>query len=80
MWEHVPIPCSDGAFGNPAVDRVCVLKLVGAADVSDRSFFANPDSPQAKLLLIFLSVLMGYGLTKFFLDYLTWSMYLRHLF
>lgn len=29
-------------------------------------FFANPDSPQAKLLMIFLSVLMGYGLTKFF--------------
>lgn len=43
-------------------------------------FFTDPNSPQAKLLLVFLSILIGYGLTSFFLDYLSWSVLIRQLF
>lgn len=40
----------------------------------------KPNSPQAKLLQIFLSIVMGYELSRFFLDYLGWSLNFGYLF
>jgi len=40
----------------------------------------RPNSPQAKLLQIFLSIVIGYELSRFFLDYLGWSMVFGNLF
>lgn len=40
----------------------------------------RPNSAQAKLLQIFLSIVMGYELSRFFLDYLNWSLVFGNLF
>jgi uncharacterized integral membrane protein (TIGR02327 family) len=43
-------------------------------------FVKQADSAQAKLLQIFLSVFMGSGVARFFLEYLGWSLLLKGLF
>jgi uncharacterized integral membrane protein (TIGR02327 family) len=40
----------------------------------------RPNSAQAKLLQIFLSIVLGYELSRFFLDYLGWSLVFGNLF
>jgi len=40
----------------------------------------RPNGAQAKLLQIFLSIVIGYELSRFFLDYLGWSMVFGNLF
>jgi uncharacterized integral membrane protein (TIGR02327 family) len=40
----------------------------------------RPKSPQGKLLQIFLSIVLGYGLGRFFLDYLQISLGLQRMF
>lgn len=40
----------------------------------------RPNSAQAKLLQIFLSIVMGYELSRFFSDYLGWSLIIGDLF
>ena len=40
-------------------------------------FIARPQSPQAKLLYIFLSILIGGAVSRFFMDYLAWSLWLK---
>lgn len=43
-------------------------------------FLKEPKSPQSKTLQIFLSIVMGYLLSRFFIDYLGWSTMLKRLF
>lgn len=43
-------------------------------------FTYHPKSPQAKALQIILSIVIGYTLAKFFIDYLGWSFQLKSLF
>lgn len=43
-------------------------------------FVKKVDSAQAKLLQILLSIFIGYGVARFFLEYLGWSLMLRELF
>ena len=43
-------------------------------------FTHSPKSPQAKTLQIILSIVIGYQLAKFFIEYLGWSMNLKVLF
>jgi uncharacterized integral membrane protein (TIGR02327 family) len=40
----------------------------------------RPKSPQSKLLLIFLSIVLGYQLGSFFLTYLQYSLGLQRMF
>jgi len=40
----------------------------------------HPLSAQAKLLQIILSIVIGYELSRFFMDYLTWSLVFGKLF
>lgn len=40
----------------------------------------NPNGAQAKLLQIFLSIVIGYELSRFFLDYLGWSLAFGNIF
>jgi uncharacterized integral membrane protein (TIGR02327 family) len=42
-------------------------------------FVHKIDSAQAKLLQILLSIFIGYGVARFFMDYLGWSLMLREL-
>ncbi|MFV9510425.1 DUF1146 family protein [Tepidibacillus sp. LV47] len=42
-------------------------------------FTFRPKSPQAIALQIILSIIIGYQLSQFFLDYLGWSYHLRNL-
>ncbi len=43
-------------------------------------FVKKADSAQAKLLQILLSIFIGYGVARFFLEYLGWSLMLKDLF
>ena len=43
-------------------------------------FVRNPDSAQSKLLQILLSVVLGHGVARFFMDYLGSSILLQELF
>lgn len=40
----------------------------------------KPNGAQAKLLQIFLSIVIGYEVSRFFLDYLGWSLTFGNLF
>lgn len=40
----------------------------------------NPNGAQAKLLQIFLSIVVGYEISHFFLDYLGWSLTFGNIF
>jgi uncharacterized integral membrane protein (TIGR02327 family) len=39
----------------------------------------RPNSPQGKLLVIFLSILIGSSVARFFSDYFDWSSVLKYL-
>lgn len=43
-------------------------------------FLKNPRGAQAKMLLILLSIALGYGVASFFTAYLNWSALLQELF
>ncbi|WP_409343745.1 DUF1146 family protein [Paenibacillus sp. MBLB4367] len=43
-------------------------------------FVKNPKSPQAKVLQIFLSIALGYEVSRFFIDYFNWSALLKGMF
>jgi len=43
-------------------------------------FLKDPDSGQARLLLVLLSVALGHLVARFVLDYLNWSTQIRLLF
>lgn len=43
-------------------------------------FLKQPKSPQAKLLTILVSVVLGYNVAKFMMDYFVWSSTLKWLF
>ncbi|MDA5108138.1 MULTISPECIES: DUF1146 family protein [Brevibacillus] len=43
-------------------------------------FLKKPDSAQAKLLQILLSLVIGYEVARFFLDYLGWSLMIGQVF
>ncbi|GAB7387913.1 DUF1146 family protein [Bacillaceae bacterium] len=43
-------------------------------------FLARSNSPQGKILIIFLSIVIGHGVADFLLDYLGWSLMLKELF
>lgn len=43
-------------------------------------FVKDHKSSQAKLLQILLSLALGHGVARFFMDYLGWSSMLRYLF
>ncbi|WP_126428833.1 DUF1146 family protein [Brevibacillus marinus] len=43
-------------------------------------FVKKPDSAQAKLLQMLLSIFLGHGVTQFFMEYLGHSLLLQNLF
>lgn len=43
-------------------------------------FVKNPKSPQVKVLQIFLSIALGYEVSRFLIDYFNWSAMLKGLF
>ncbi|MFT9849111.1 DUF1146 family protein [Aneurinibacillus sp. REN35] len=43
-------------------------------------FTVNPKGAQAKLLQIFLSIVIGHGIASFFSDYFGWTQMLRQFF
>jgi|DewCreStandDraft_1066081.scaffolds.fasta_scaffold00025_155 uncharacterized integral membrane protein (TIGR02327 family) len=43
-------------------------------------FMRNPGGPQAKVLLIMISIILGYLVSSFIIDYLQWSLLLKELF
>lgn len=43
-------------------------------------FVKSPDDPKAKVLVILITVALTHLVSSFLLDYLNWSMMLRHLF
>lgn len=43
-------------------------------------FVRDPESPRAKLLVILVTIALGYLVSSFFLDYLKGSLMLRYLF
>jgi len=43
-------------------------------------FLKKPDGAQAKLLQILLSLVIGYEVARFFLDYLSWSLIIGQVF
>ncbi len=43
-------------------------------------FMRNPKGRQAKVLLIMISIIIGYMVASFIIDYLQWSLLLKELF
>lgn len=43
-------------------------------------FIRSINSPQAKVLQIMLSIVIGYTVASFFIDYMQWTQLLRYLF
>lgn len=43
-------------------------------------FLSKPQSAQAKLLVIFISIIFGLLLTEFFISYFNWSSLIKYLF
>lgn len=43
-------------------------------------FLKNPKGAQAKMLLILLSIALGYGVASFFIAYFGWATLLKELF
>ncbi|MDQ0257213.1 putative integral membrane protein (TIGR02327 family) [Evansella vedderi] len=43
-------------------------------------FVKDPDDPKAKVLVIIIAVALTHLVSSFLLNYLNWSMMLRHLF
>ncbi|TLS35817.1 DUF1146 family protein [Pseudalkalibacillus caeni] len=43
-------------------------------------FLRKPDSPQAKVFMIFITIAIGSLVGNFFLDYYNWSLRLKYLF
>ncbi|WP_047150808.1 DUF1146 family protein [Aneurinibacillus tyrosinisolvens] len=43
-------------------------------------FLSNPKGPQAKLLQIFLSIVIGHSVSTFFSDYFGWTRMLQGFF
>ncbi|RXZ83444.1 DUF1146 domain-containing protein [Paenibacillaceae bacterium] len=43
------------------------------------SFVKRPKSPQARMLQLLLSVVLGHGFARFILDYMDWTRMLRWL-
>jgi uncharacterized integral membrane protein (TIGR02327 family) len=42
-------------------------------------FLADPRGARAKVLQMILSVVLGYQLSRFFIDYLNWSILLKYV-
>ena len=60
---------------------VCIwLSWRGLQALRLESFLKDPKSGQTKLLLILVSIALGYLIARFVLDYMTWSGQIRLLF
>jgi conserved hypothetical integral membrane protein len=70
---------------NALVNIVLSLACIGLAwwvlqAVKWDLFLRRPDSPQARLLIVFLALLVGSSVAAFLSDYLGWSLLLHTLF
>ncbi|WP_048601684.1 DUF1146 family protein [Rubeoparvulum massiliense] len=43
-------------------------------------FLAEPSSKKSKLLILFLAIIIGHGVGRFFIDYYIWTSQLRFFF
>lgn len=60
---------------------VCIgLSWWALQSVRFDTFLRKPSSGQAKLLQIMLSIVIGYEVSRFFLDYLGWSLVFGKMF
>ncbi len=60
---------------------VCIALTWWALQIFRFDLFThNPNSPQAKTLQVILSIVIGYLLASFFLDFLNWSLNIVNLF
>jgi len=63
------------------ISIICIAATWWALQIVRFDLFTfKPKSAQAKALQIILSVVIGYQLAKFFIDYLSWSTNLKSLF
>ncbi|MFM1651220.1 DUF1146 family protein [Brevibacillus sp. B_LB10_24] len=75
-----------GSFGLSAlltifISLVCIALSWWALQAFRLDLFVKkPDSAQVKLLQILLSIFLGHGVARFFLDYLSSSLLLQDLF
>jgi uncharacterized integral membrane protein (TIGR02327 family) len=76
----------DSSLGMSGLFNICtVLLSIGLSwwclqIVNFDVFFKNAKSGQAKILQIILSIVLGYQLAKFVIDYSNWSSMLKWLF
>jgi uncharacterized integral membrane protein (TIGR02327 family) len=43
-------------------------------------FFRETNGPQAKLVQILVSIVIGHGVATFFIDYMQWTTFLKYIF
>lgn len=66
---------------NIVIALVCIgLSWWGLQEFKLDAFLKRPRSKQAKLLQIFISVALGYQVTRFIVDYFHWSTWLSGMF
>jgi uncharacterized integral membrane protein (TIGR02327 family) len=69
------------SIGYIVLSLVCiVLAWWGLQQFRFDLFLKNPRSAQSKVLQIFLSVALGYGVARFIMDYFNWSALLKGMF
>jgi uncharacterized integral membrane protein (TIGR02327 family) len=43
-------------------------------------FFRETNGPQAKMVQILISIVIGHGVATFFIDYMQWTTFLKYIF
>lgn len=70
-----------GGLLNISLVLVCIaLAWWSLQSIRFDVFMKNPKSPQGKMLLILLSIALGYGVASFFSAYFGWATLLKELF
>lgn len=80
MWE---VPSSLGVTA--LINMFLTIILIGiswwALQVFKFDLFIQDvNGPQAKLLQMLISVAIGHGVARFFIDYLQWTSHLKYIF
>ncbi len=81
IWNPSLIAAKYVGIAQIALVLVCVaLAWWALQNVRWDLFLKHPSSPQAKTLLILLSLVIGYEAARFIFEYFSWSISLRMLF
>lgn len=81
MWDTAGSSLATTAIFNMALTLVMILISWWALQVFKFDLFIrNMNSPQAKILQLLLSVLIGHGVASFFIQYMNWTAMLKYIF